>query len=72
MGGDKQIEFLDAAFTQLRKDGVDLYVCSKGLVGPIRLILERTKLLGHFLEVYGRLDDYAREGCVYDDEAAAY
>ena len=46
--------FLDETFTKLRENGCDLYVCSNGLVGPIRLILHKAGLLTHFREVYAR------------------
>jgi len=49
---------LDETFTALKKNGCDLYVCSKGLVGPIRLTLDHAGLLGHFKEVYARISDY--------------
>lgn len=30
LGGEQRVKFLDETFTQLKKNGCDLYVCSKG------------------------------------------
>ncbi|CAD7928854.1 unnamed protein product [Amoebophrya sp. A120] len=58
LGGKEQIAEMEKTFKKLRTNGCSLVVCSKGLVAPIRLILEKTKLLPHFDDVYARIDDY--------------
>ncbi|CAD7925070.1 unnamed protein product [Amoebophrya sp. A25] len=70
LGSEQRVAQLDKAFGDLRQRGCQLFVCSKGLVAPIRLILETTNLLHHFSEVYGRIEDYEVENNDYDDEAA--
>lgn len=71
LGGPERVRRLDAFFSELNRS-CDLCVCSKGLVGPIRVILERCGLLDKFVAsapVYGRISDY--EELDFDRETAA-
>lgn len=52
MGGQERIDQLDKMFATLTANKVELMVCSKGLVGPIRKILTEVNLINHFTQVY--------------------
>jgi len=67
-GGIERVALLDTMLEQMRKNNCEVYVCSKGLVGPVRIVLAGTGLLSNFEDVYGRLEDYSNE---QEDEAFA-
>jgi len=58
LGGDKRVEELAKFFNKLKLTDTTLYVCSKGLIAPIRVILDKNGLLDFFEDVYGRIKDY--------------
>jgi len=56
-GGFERVKAIDSMLRELRTAGVKLYVCTKGLVGPVQLILEDLGLRHHFLGIYGNLGE---------------
>jgi len=67
MGGPERIKKLDELLTDLHKLQVELIVCSKGLIAPIRKILHDTNLLRHFTSIYAHSgDDYGPSTLEYD------
>jgi len=53
LGGQERVDKLQACFEELRSRGVELLVCTKGLVGPCRRCLTNTGLIDYFEMVYG-------------------
>eukprot|EP00929_Paragymnodinium_shiwhaense_P031860 TRINITY_DN17763_c0_g1_i2.p1 TRINITY_DN17763_c0_g1~~TRINITY_DN17763_c0_g1_i2.p1 ORF type:complete len:331 (+),score=47.99 TRINITY_DN17763_c0_g1_i2:88-1080(+) len=63
-GGKERVEALHQFLGGLRKRGVNLVVCTKGLVGVARMCLSDLGLLEHFAVVYGRAgDSYGFTAC---------
>lgn len=57
LGGPARIQRLRHVLSSIRERQTKMCICTKGLVGPTRKILEATGLLEFFDEVYGRTDD---------------
>merc|ERR1712151_1330346 len=57
MGGPARIAKLKVTLQTLKAMGIDIVVCSKGLVGTIRKILRDCDLLKFFRHVYGNIGD---------------
>lgn len=57
-GGSERVEGLRNFFGELRQNSCELYVCSKGLIGPVRAALERVQLLEEFTDVHAVVDTY--------------
>lgn len=63
LGGEERVAQLGDFFSDLKREGAVLYVCSKGLVATVRFVLAKTGLLKHFQEpVFGRITDYLPGG----------
>lgn len=58
MGGQDRVAQLRSMLSQLRGSGVDCLVCTKGLVGPVRKVLEQVSLLSFFSGVYGKTGEH--------------
>lgn len=53
MGGSGRVSQLSNLLGQLHSSGAECIVCTKGLVGPVRKILDEVGLLRYFSDVYG-------------------
>lgn len=68
-GGEARVEQVRQMLRGLRERGVELVVCTKGLVGAVKKCLEDLGLLEFFAEVYGNVGSgygetlYDREVC---------
>jgi phosphoglycolate phosphatase-like HAD superfamily hydrolase len=58
MGGADRVAALHDMFIALSSSGVECLVCTKGYVGPSKMILAHVELLKFFSEVYGRTGDH--------------
>eukprot|EP00929_Paragymnodinium_shiwhaense_P085988 TRINITY_DN46465_c0_g1_i1.p1 TRINITY_DN46465_c0_g1~~TRINITY_DN46465_c0_g1_i1.p1 ORF type:complete len:357 (-),score=79.28 TRINITY_DN46465_c0_g1_i1:165-1235(-) len=56
-GGRERVQELQHNLGALRQSGVQMVVCTKGLVGPVRFLLEDLGLLPFFGAVFGRIGD---------------
>jgi phosphoglycolate phosphatase-like HAD superfamily hydrolase len=68
-GGEARVEQLRDMLERLTTRGVNLVICTKGLVGTVRKCLYDLGLLGFFSEVYGNVGDNYGE-TAYDQELA--
>lgn len=57
MGGPQRVQLMAQFLQELKAHGVDCVICTKGLVGPVRKLLDNAGLLGYFSEVYGNTGD---------------
>lgn len=57
IGGDARLEQVRQLLEDLRTVGVELVICTKGLVGTVSLILSELGLLSYFAEVYGNIGE---------------
>lgn len=55
LGGQERVAQLRALLAQLKLTEVDMFICSKGLVGPVCKCLSDVGLLAFFTEVYGNI-----------------
>jgi len=53
MGGADRIAMLRKTLALLQSSSVDCLVCTRGLVGPVRKLLDQIGLLSYFSDVYG-------------------
>jgi len=56
-GGPGRVQQLQQMLSQARASGVQCFVCTKGLVGPVRKCLDQVGLLQFFSKVYGNIGD---------------
>lgn len=68
-GGDRRILELRELLEQLEARGVEMVICTKGLVGTAKLILRELTMLRYFREVYGNIGTYYGE-TQYDEDLA--
>mmetsp|Transcript_66605 Transcript_66605/g.139046 ORF Transcript_66605/g.139046 Transcript_66605/m.139046 type:complete len:418 (+) Transcript_66605:68-1321(+) len=69
-GGDRRINDLEHFFKALKGHGVELMICTKGLVGAVKKILTDLGLLEFFSEVYGNVGSEAYGSTAYDKASA--
>lgn len=58
LGGYFRISQLNDMLSTLRKSGVECLVLTKGMVGPVKKMLDQTQLLKYFSGVYGNTGEY--------------
>lgn len=69
MGGQARVTRLKQSLETLKGMGVEMVVCSKGLVGTIRKILRDIEVLDYFKQVYGNIGDSYGSCGQYDVDA---
>jgi len=69
-GGEQRVEELRRFLSMLANRGVELIICTKGLVGAAKKCLSDLRLLDFFSEVYGNVGGDAYGDTGYDRAAA--
>jgi len=69
-GGEERVEEVRGLLHGLRESNAELFVCTKGLVGPVRKCLGDLDLLKHFGEIYGNVGSLTYGMTAYDKKAA--
>ncbi|CAE7179339.1 tsuA, partial [Symbiodinium microadriaticum] len=57
LGGEPRVRLLSETLRRLKEYEIDLIICTKGLVGTCRKILQDCGLLPFFRTVYGNIGD---------------
>jgi len=70
-GGERRLEELRSCLTALAGRGLELMICTKGLVGAVKKCLTDLRLLDFFSEVYGNVGGDAYGETAYDRAAAS-
>eukprot|EP00930_Biecheleria_cincta_P088181 TRINITY_DN77414_c0_g1_i1.p1 TRINITY_DN77414_c0_g1~~TRINITY_DN77414_c0_g1_i1.p1 ORF type:complete len:359 (+),score=63.23 TRINITY_DN77414_c0_g1_i1:99-1175(+) len=56
-GGPQRVAQVKALLEHLRQGGVECIICSRGLVGPVRKILDQLGLLRYFSQVFANIGE---------------
>lgn len=56
-GGEKRVQELRAFLIKLCKKRVECFICTRGLVGPVRWCLDQLGLLDYFSKIYGNIGE---------------
>lgn len=56
-GGPERIRQVRDMLEALKSQGSEIVICTKGLVGPVRLALDRLEMLPFFSQIYGHIGE---------------